>query len=99
MTGGFQQLHVQGGLTAKLDALRALHEEGHESAWRLALERKRFFEKRAPMYYLDALAVCAWLERTCHGGYSAQTEDELRVFDKWGAIGKKALLQAQGFLS
>lgn len=99
MTGGFQQLHVQGGLTAKLDALRALHEEGHESAWRLALERKRFFEKRAPMYYLDALAVCAWLERTCHGRYSAQTEEELKVFDNWGAIGRKALLQAQGFLS
>jgi DNA-binding SARP family transcriptional activator/predicted ATPase len=99
MTGGSQQLLVQGGLTAKLDAVRALHEDGAESAWQLALERKRFFENRVPYYYLDALAVCAWLERTCRGGYTSQTEEELKIFDVWGAAGKKALLTAQGFLS
>ena len=98
MTGGSQQLHVQGGLTVKLDIVRALHQEGPESAWRLALERKRFFENRVPYYYLDALATCAWMEKTCNGSYSSQTEEDLRVFESWGAIGKKALLQAQGFL-
>lgn len=98
MTGGSQLLHVQGGLTAKLDVLKALHEEGHESARRLAFERKRFFESRAPFYYLDALAVCAWLEKTCDGRYSRRTEEELNAFEAWGAIGKRALLTAQGFL-
>jgi tetratricopeptide (TPR) repeat protein len=99
MTGGSQQLHVQGGLTAKLDVVKALHEDGPESAWRLALERKHFFENRAPCYYLDALAASAWIEKAYKGSRSRQTEDELEVFEIWGAIGKKALLEAQGFLS
>ena len=98
MTGGSQQLHIQGGLTVKLDTVRALHQDGPETAWRLALERKRFFENRVPYYYLDALATCAWMERICNGSYSSQTEEELKVFESWGAIGKRALLQAQGFL-
>ncbi len=98
MTGGRRQLHIQGGLTTKLDVVRAMHEEGHESAWRLALERKSFFENRAPYYYLDALAACAWLEKTFHGRYSRQIDKELQLFEAWGAIGKKALLEAQGFL-
>ena len=99
MTEGSQQLHVQGGLTVKLEALRTLHEEGPESAWRFALERKRFFENRVPLYYLDALAACAWIEKARHGKYSRQIEEELKAFELCGAVGKKALLQAQGFLS
>src|SRR5439155_11635573 len=62
LTGSAQQLLVQGGLSVKLDAIKALHEDGPESARQLAVDRKRFFRKRVPMYYLDALAVCAWLE-------------------------------------
>jgi len=99
MTGGSQQMHVQGGLTVKLDVLRALHEEGPESASQLALEKKRFFKRRVPFYYLDALAVCAWLEKLSDGKYSSQTEEELKLFDIWGATGKRALLEAQGFLN
>jgi len=99
MTGSGQQLHVQGGLSVKLDALRALHEKGPESARQLALERKRFFRNRVPVFYLDALAVSAWLEKLTDGGYSSQTVEELKVFETWGAPGKRALLEAQGFLS
>ena len=99
MTEGCQQLHVQGGLTVKLDVVRALHEEGPESAWQLALERKRFFENRVPYYYLDALAACAWIEKVCKGSHSSQTEEELGVFEAWGATGKRAMLEAQGFLT
>ena len=98
LTGSAQQLHVQGGLSVKLDVLRALHEEGLESASQLAIERKCFFRSRDPFYYLDALAVSAWLEKTADGRYSSQTEEELRVFDTWGAVGRRALLKAQGFL-
>jgi hypothetical protein len=86
-------------LTAKLEVLRSFHEDGLESAQRIALERKTFFESRVPSYYLDALATCAWLEKKNNGSYSAQTEEELRVFERWGAHGKKALLLAQGFLA
>jgi DNA-binding SARP family transcriptional activator/tetratricopeptide (TPR) repeat protein len=99
ITGGSHQLHVQGGLTAKLDVLRAFHDKGPESAWRVAVERKTFYDRRVPNYYLDALAACAWIERTCTGSYSSKTTEELRVFELWGATGKKALLQAQGFLT
>ena len=99
LTGSAPQLHVQGGLSVKLDALRALHEEGPESARHLALERKSFFKSRVPLFYLDALAVCAWLEKLSDGRYSSQTEEELKVFELWGAAGKRALLEAQGFLN
>jgi tetratricopeptide (TPR) repeat protein len=99
MTGGSQQLHVQGGLTAKLDVVKAFHERDLESAYELALERTRYFEKRAPYYYLDALATCAWLEKKRNGKYSDETSEQLKCFELWGAMGKKALLQAQGFLS
>ena len=98
LTGTRQQLHVQGGLSLKLDALRALHEQGPESARQLALERKRFFKSRVPMYYLDALAVSAWLEKLSDGRYSSQIEEELKLFEVWGAVGKRALLEVQGFL-
>jgi hypothetical protein len=99
LTGSAPQLHVQGGLSVKLDALRVLHEEGQEPARQLALERTHFFRTRVPMYYLDALAVSAWLEKMSDGTYSRQTEEELKVFEMWGAAGKRALLEAQGFLS
>ncbi len=99
LTGTAQQLHIQGGLSVKLDVLRALHEEGHEQARQLAVERKRFFSTRVPMYYLDALAVSAWLEHLSDGEYSSATVKELKAFETWGARGKRALLEAQGFLS
>ena len=98
LTGSAQQLLVQGGLSVKLDAIKALHEDGPESARQLAVDRKRFFRKRVPMYYLDALAVCAWLESHLEGRYSTETQDELKLFEMWGAAGKRALLEAQGFL-
>jgi Tfp pilus assembly protein PilF len=99
LTGNSQQLHLQGGLSLKLDVLRALHEDGPESARRLALERKCFFRNRVPLYYLDALAASAWLEKLSDGMYSRETEEELTVFETWGVPGKRALLEAQGFLN
>ncbi len=98
LTGNAQQLSVQGGLSVKLDVLGALHEQGPESARQLALDRKRFFRSRVPLFYLDALAVSAWLEKLTEGRYSTETEEELTLFDKCGAAGKRALLEAQGFL-
>lgn len=99
MTGGFEQLHVQGGLAAKLDVVRAFHNEGPETAWKVALDRKTFFKSRVPYYYLDALAAYAWIEKIYSGGYSGKTIEELEAFETWGATGKRALLQAQGFLA
>jgi len=99
LTGSVQQLYVQGGLNVKLDVLTTLHDKGPESAGQLALERKTFFKSRVPLYYLDALAASAWIEKRTNDRYSSETEEELKVFEAWGALGKRALLQAQGFLS
>ncbi len=95
---GSNQLHIQGGLSLKLDTLRILHEDGPERARVFALDRKEFFKIRVPLFHLDALAVSAWLEKTVNGVYSSETRDELKIFDELGAVGKRALLQAQGFL-
>src|SRR5436190_19909994 len=99
LTANTQGLYVQGGLNLKLDVLRALHDEGPDSAKQMALERKSFFRKRVPLFYLDALAVSAWLETLSEGSYSSATQEELTLFEMWGAKGKRALLEAQGFIS
>jgi len=99
LSGHSQQIFVHGGLSAKLDVLRALHDEGLEPAATLAAERMTFFKDRIPLFYLDALAMNAWLEQISTGRYSAQTEEDLKVFTIWGAKGKRARLQAQGFLT
>ena len=99
LTANTQGLYVQGGLNLKLDVLRALHDEGPDSAKQMALERKSFFRKRVPLFYLDALAVSAWLEKLSEGSYSSATQEELTLFEMWGAKGKRALLEAQGFIS
>ena len=51
-----------------------------------------------PVYYLDMVAARAWLELRELGHVSAQTKNELNVFDQLGATGRKALLTLQGFL-
>jgi hypothetical protein len=79
--------------------VRTLHEEGIELARALALERQRFFKSRVPLYYLDALAVSARLEKRSAGSNSPEMEEELKLFEIWGAPGRRALLEAQGFLS
>lgn len=99
LAGGSDRLYVHGGLNVKLDALKLLHDNGPDPAKNLAKERKNFFRTRVPLFYLDALAVFAWLEKSIDGRYSTETIEELRLFDTWGAIGKRALLEAQGFLS
>jgi hypothetical protein len=89
---------IHDGIIGKLRVLRAVHEDGPEAAVEIAEERKRYFSSRVPFYYLDALAARAWVEKRCTGAYSKQTTDELRLFDTVGALGKRALLHAQGFL-
>jgi len=87
LTGSVHQLYVQGGLNVKLDVLTTLHDKGPESAGQLALERKTFFKSRVPLYYLDALAASAWIEKRTNDRYSSETEEELKVFEASGALG------------
>ena len=99
VSDGRERFIIHGGLMAKLQVLRAAYEDGPEAALRIAEERRRFFRSRVPLYHLDAVAACAWAEKRCKGAYSEQTTEELQLFTTLGALGKRALLQAQGFLS
>ena len=54
---------------------------------------------KCPFYYLDVLAVRAWLERQVFGRQTDDTNSELSIFETLQVPGKKALLAAQGFLA
>jgi tetratricopeptide (TPR) repeat protein len=86
------------GLMVRLRVLRAFYHDGPQAAAEVAAEAKEFFRSRVPLFYLDALAVAAWVEMLNGGCYSKQTELELGLFDQLGAVGKRAMLRVQGFL-
>ena len=98
-TGGRERFVIHAGLMAKLRVLRAVHEYGSDEALSIAAERVRFFRDRVPFYHLDAIAALAWVEKLRQGTYSARTVEELKLFTSLGAHGRRALLQAQGFLN
>jgi len=82
----------------KLRVFRVAHTKGPDPAAVLAREVCRKYKDRHPMYYLDALAVTAWLERRTAGHHASVTLGDLEALGK-RAPGKYALLMAQGFLS
>jgi hypothetical protein len=70
-----------------------------EEAERLVCLKQVMFQSSCPLYFLDILGVKAWLQRRTLGQITAETERELGIFDEVGAVGKKAILTAQGFLT
>ena len=48
--------------------------------------------------YLDMVAVKAWLERMQEGKPKPETTQDLEIFARLGAVGKRQLLSLQGFL-
>ena len=51
------------------------------------------------VYFLQALAATAWLEKRRFGRYSEMTAEALRLFEDTRAYGLRGLLAAQGFLT
>ncbi len=51
-----------------------------------------------PFAYFDMVATKAWLERVREGTIRPETSEELEVFERLGATGKRQLLVLQGFL-
>jgi tetratricopeptide (TPR) repeat protein len=82
----------------KYKVFRMAHVAGNEAAWPIALEGLERFRHHHTLYYLNAVGVVAWLERRQWGRLTAETERELKLFEKVGALGRRALLTAQGFL-
>ena len=95
-TGG-ERVVSNAGPFDKLRVFRAAHIRGPDPAAAIAREACAKYKDRHPMYYLDALAVTAWLERRSAGRHSSETLSELQELGK-RAPGKYALLVAQGFL-
>ncbi len=56
------------------------------------------FKGRHNIYYLDAIAVKSWVEALCFDAIPEGTSQELLLFERLGAVGKKRLLTFQGFL-
>jgi tetratricopeptide (TPR) repeat protein len=83
----------------KLRLFRAAHVGSAHEALASALRVGAILRTKCPFYYLDVLAVRAWLERRIFGRHSGETEAELSIFGTMHVPGKRALLVAQGFLA
>ncbi len=86
------------GLFDKLKILSTAHLCSPDAALILAQRARDKYRDHHTLYYFDALACNAWLEKRILGGYTTETERELEDFTKLGAAGKRAILVAQGFL-
>ena len=87
------------GACERLRAFRALRTVGAESALRIATEAAARFRDRNVIYFLDAVAALALVEREMTGTLSAGTTEALTVFEGLGLHGKRLLLRTQGFLT
>jgi len=96
---GRERIVSEAGVFERLRVFRAAHLSDPESALGLAAEARHRFRDCHPLHYLDTVAVTAWIERRALGRHSDETAKNLDLFSKLEAPGKKALLEAQGFLS
>jgi hypothetical protein len=86
------------GAYCKLRIFREAHSGSLDEAHKLVEYSTKQFRDACPLHYLDVLAAKAWLEVRMNGENSRETLQELCVFDELGAMGRKELLTAQGFL-
>jgi tetratricopeptide (TPR) repeat protein len=82
----------------KLRIFKSAHLGTPEEAQHLVRSSTALFRDKCPLHYLDVLAAKAWLETRVNGKNTPETLSELRVFENVGALGRRALLTAQGFL-
>jgi tetratricopeptide (TPR) repeat protein len=88
----------EAGMFEKLRLWRLAHTAGVNEALEAAVTSRSKFRDRHPLYFLEVLAVEAWLQRREQGTVEAETKGELQLFLDWGATGLKTALTAQGFL-
>ncbi len=82
----------------KLRILKEAHVGSVEEAHRLVQSRTELFRDGCLIHYLDVLAAKAWLEIRVNGENTPETLRDLCIFEQVGAVGKRELLTAQGFL-
>jgi len=83
----------------KLRIFRSAHLGSKADTTEFVRASTELLRKKSPYHYLDVLAARSWLERRETGKNTPETMRELRMFDELGAIGKRALLTAQRFLT
>jgi len=98
MAWGKERAVPNAGLFDKLRIYKLVHTSGADSARALVRECQQKYRNRHPFFYLDSLACGAWLDRLSVGGYTAESQSSLELFDKLGARGLRAILVAQGIL-
>jgi tetratricopeptide (TPR) repeat protein len=86
------------GAFERLTVLLAHHTDGPEAAMALSQALLARYRNRHILAYLEAVAGAAWAEKMLMGAYSEKIREELRLFDRYHAKGKRALIAAQGFL-
>ncbi len=98
-TAGGGVPYVTLGVLERLMVFLMYHTRGPEASRILAESSARRFKDRHLLAYLDVLAGLAWIERKTSETYTAATNRDLMLFEKFGLQGKRAILAAQGFLS
>jgi len=83
----------------KLRVFREAHLGHLQEAQRISASVSARFRATCPLHYLDLLAARAWLETWKSGQLTSETANDLGIFEETGAVGRKALLTAQGFLT
>ncbi|MGH8543219.1 MAG: ATP-binding protein [Gammaproteobacteria bacterium] len=99
MTRGLEEAVPMPGSYWKLRVFREAHVGSERAARELTKVMMARFKQKCPCHYLDLLGVKGWLERRMDDEISFETEQELQLFGSLGALGRKELLTAQGFLS
>jgi tetratricopeptide (TPR) repeat protein len=92
-------LFISQGTLERLRVFLAYHTQGPYAARLLAEEFMNRFKGRHQLAHLETVAALAWIERKMTNEYSDATKRELQLFDKQRAVGKRAILAAQGFLA
>lgn len=95
---GRGSLFISQGTLERLRVFLAYHTQGAGAAQLMAEEFVKRFKGRHQLAHLETVAALAWAERKATGTCSKATEAELQLFDNYQAIGKRAVLAAQGFL-
>lgn len=87
------------GAYERLRSFLAYHTEGAEVAFARARGAEKRFAGKNVLYYLDAVAALAFLERMTEGAYSMETKKALDLFESLGFRGMRLHLTHQGFLA
>jgi len=83
----------------KLKAFKMAQLGHSDEAYSIVSSLASEWKKTFVFHYLDMVASKAWLERREHGTITSETRDELEIFDRIGAKGRRELLALQGFLT